>query len=123
MQFAGISSARQYVEAGKLRAIAVTGKQRNPAMPDVPTFDESGLPGIDADTYWGVYAPTGVPAAALATLNKAFTAALRSPMHAERLAALGYLPIANSVAEHTQQFRDMVARWTDVIEKAKIHTE
>ena len=123
MQFAGISSARQYVEAGKLRAIAVTGKQRNPAMPDMPTFDESGLPGIDADTYWGVYAPVGVPAAALATLNKAFTAALRSPMHAERLAALGYLPIANSVAEHTQQFRDMVARWTDVIEKAKIHTE
>jgi tripartite-type tricarboxylate transporter receptor subunit TctC len=123
MQFAGISSARQYVEAGKLRAIAVTGKQRNPAMPDVPTFDESGLAGIDADTYWGVYAPAGAPAAALATLNKAFTAALRSPMHAERLAALGYLPIANSVPEHTQQLRDMVARWTDVIEKAKIQTE
>jgi tripartite-type tricarboxylate transporter receptor subunit TctC len=123
MQFAGISSARQHVEAGKLRAIAVTGKQRNPAMPDVPTFDESGLAGIDADTYWGVYAPAGVPAAALATLNKAFTAAMRNPIHAERLAALGYLPIANSVPEHTQQFRDMVARWTDVIDKAKIQTE
>jgi tripartite-type tricarboxylate transporter receptor subunit TctC len=123
MQFAGISSARQHVEAGKLRAIAVTGKQRNPAMPDVPTFEESGLAGIDADTYWGVYAPAGVPPAALAMLNKAFTAALRSPTHAERLAALGYLPIANSVPEHTQQLGDMVARWTDVIEKAKIKTE
>lgn len=123
MQFAGISSARQHVEAGKLRAIAVTGKQRNPAMPDVPTFDESGLAGIDADTYWGVYAPAGVPAAALATLNKAFTAAMRSPVHAERLAALGYLPIANSAPEHTQQFRNMVVRWTDVIEKAKIQAE
>jgi tripartite-type tricarboxylate transporter receptor subunit TctC len=123
MQFAGISSARSHVEAGKLRAIAVTGKQRNPAMPAVPTFDESGLPGVDADTYWGLYAPAAVPPAAVAALNKAFTAALRSPAHAERLAALGFLPIANGAQEHTQQFRDMIARWTDVINKAKIQAE
>ena len=123
MQFAGISSARQHVEAGKLKAIAVTGKQRNPAMPAVPTFEESGVAGVDADTYWGLYAPAGVLPAALATLNKAFTAALRSPAHAERLAALGFLPIANGAAEHTQQFRDMIARWTDVIDQAKIKVE
>jgi tripartite-type tricarboxylate transporter receptor subunit TctC len=123
MQFAGISSARSHVEAGKLRAIAVTGKQRNPAMPTVPTFEESGLPGVDADTYWGLYAPAGVPPAALAALNKAFTSALRRPAHAERLAALGFLPIANGAQEHTQQFRDMIARWTDVINKAKIQAE
>jgi tripartite-type tricarboxylate transporter receptor subunit TctC len=123
MQFAGISSARQHVEAGKLRAMAVTGKQRNPAMPNVPTFDESGVAGIDADTYWGLYAPAGVPPAAVATLNKAFTAALRSPAHAERLAALGFIPIANAAAEHSQQLRDMVARWTEVIDKAGIKVE
>ena len=123
MQFAGISSVRSHVEAGKLRAIAVTGKQRNAAMPSVPTFDESGLPGVDADTYWGVYAPAGTPPAVLATLNKAFVSALRSPAHAERLAALGYLPIANGVQEHTQQFREMIARWSDLIDKAKIQAE
>ncbi len=123
MQFAGISSVRPHIAAGKLRAIAVTGKQRNPAVPEVPTFDESGLPGIDSDTYWGLYAPAGLPAAALATLNKAFTAAVRSPMHAERLAALGFLPIGNSATEHTRQFRDMVTRWTGVIDKAKIQIE
>jgi len=123
MQFAGISSARSQVEAGKLRAIAVTGRQRNPAMPGVPTFEESGLTGVDADTYWGVYAPAGVPAAVLATLNKAFVAALRSPAHAERLAALGFLPIANTVQEHTQQMQAMIARWTEVIDKAGIKVE
>lgn len=123
MQFAGISSARQHVEAGKLRAIAVTGKQRNPAMPNVPTFEESGVTGVDADTYWGLYAPAGTPPAALAALNKAFTAALRSPAHAERLAALGFIPIANSPAEHTRQFRDAIARWTEVIDKANIKVE
>jgi len=123
MQFAGISSVRSHVEAGKLRAIAVTGKQRNAAMPSVPTFEESGLAGVDADTYWGLYSPAGTPSAVVAALNKAFTAALRSPAHAERLAALGFLPIANSPQEHTQQFRDMIARWTDVIDKANIRTE
>jgi len=123
MQFAGISSARSQVEAGKLRAIAVTGKQRNPAMPSVPTFEESGLTRVDADTYWGVYAPAGVPPAVLARLNKAFVEALRSPAHAERLAALGFLPIANTVQEHTQQMQAMIARWTEVIDKAGIKVE
>lgn len=123
MQFAGISSARSHVEAGKLRAIAVTGKQRNPAMPRVPTFEESGLSGVDADTYWGLYSPAGVPPAVLAALNKAFVAAVRSPAHAERLAGLGFIPIGNSVQEHTQQMRAMIARWTDVIQKAGIKTE
>jgi len=70
-----------------------------------------------------LYSPAGTPSAVVAALNKAFTAALRSPAHAERLAALGFLPIANSPQEHTQQFRDMIARWTDVIDKANIRTE
>ena len=123
MQFAGISSARTYVEAGRLRALAVTNKTRNPAMPTVPTFEEFGLQGVDADSYWGVYAPSGVPAAVLATLNRHFIAALRSPAHAERLAALGYLPIANTPQEHTQQMQSMIARWTDVIDRLKINAE
>ena len=123
MQFAGISSARQHVEAGKLRAIAVTGKQRNPAMPTVPTFEESGLSGIDADTYWGAYAPASVPPAVVATLSKAFASAVRSPAHAERLAALGFVTIGNNAQEHTQQFRTMITRWTEVIDRAKIQAE
>ena len=123
MQFAGISSARSHVEAGRLRPIAVTGKQRNPAMPNVPTFDESGLPGIDADTYWGLYAPADTPAAALAALGKAFAAALKSPAHAEKLAALGFLPLGNSPQEHTQQMHNMIARWTEVIDRGKITAE
>ena len=123
MQFAGISSARTHVEAGRLRALAVTNKTRNPAMPAVPTFEEFGLQGVDADSYWGVYAPSGVPAATLAILNRHFVAALRSPAHAERLAALGYLPIANTPQEHTQQMQSMIARWTDVIDKLKINAE
>ncbi len=123
MQFAGISSARTHVEAGRLRALAVTSRERNPAMPTVPTFEEFGLKGVDADSYWGVYAPSGTPPAVLAALNRHFVAALRSPAHAEKLAALGYLPIANTQQEHTQQMQAMIARWIDVIDKLKISSE
>ncbi len=123
MSFSGISSSRQLVEAGKLRALALTGSQRNPAMPSVPTFEESGLKGLDADSYWGVYAPAGTPPAVLNTLQKAFASALRGPAHAERLAALGYQIIANTPEEHTKQMHAMVARWAEVIDKAGIKTE
>ena len=123
MSFSGISSSRQLVEAGKLRALALTGSQRNAAMPSVPTFEESGLKGLDADSYWGVYAPAGTPPAVLNTLQKAFASALRGPAHAERLAALGYQIIANTPEEHTKQMQAMVARWADVVDKAGIKTE
>ena len=123
MQFAGISSARSHVEAGKLRALAVTNVTRNPAMPNVPTFEEFGLKNVDADSYWGVYAPASTPPPVLAALNKHFVAAVRSPAHAEKLASLGYLPLANTYQEHTQQMQAMIARWTDVIERLKIKAE
>ena len=123
MQFAGISSARTHVEGGKLRAIAVTGKRRNPAMPTVPTFEEFGLKTVDADSYWGLYAPAATPPAVLAMLNRHFVNAMRSPVHAEKLAALGYLPIANTSQEHTQQMRMMIAHWIDVLDRLKITPE
>jgi tripartite-type tricarboxylate transporter receptor subunit TctC len=123
MQFTGISSGRPLVESGKLRALAQTGKQRNPAMPAVPTFDEAGLPGIDADTYWGLYAPAATPPAIVAEINRHFVAALKSPALAEKLAAMGFIPLANSPEDHTRQMREIVARWTQVIDKADIKPE
>ena len=123
MQFAGISSARSHVQAGKLRALAVTGRQRNPAMREVPTFDEMGLPGIEVDTFWGLYAPVAAPTAAISTLNRAFAGAMKNPALADRLADQGFIPIANSPQEHTRQMREMIARWIDVIERAKIRVD
>ena len=120
MQFAGISSAKQHVASGRLRAIALTGDGRNPAMPDVPTFAEMGVPGVDANSWWGVYAPAGTPPAVLAKLNAAFVKALKTPAIAQRAAALGYLPIANSPAAHTAQMKQMVGSWTKVVDKAGI---
>ncbi|MFN7751380.1 MAG: tripartite tricarboxylate transporter substrate binding protein [Pseudomonadota bacterium] len=123
MQFAGISTARPHVEAGKLRALAVTGRARNPAMREVPTFDELGVTGVEVDTFWGLYAPSATPAAAIATLNRAFVGAMKNPALADRLADQGFIPIANSPQDHTRQMREMIARWIDVIERAKIRVD
>jgi tripartite-type tricarboxylate transporter receptor subunit TctC len=120
MQFAGISTAKAHVDAGRLRAIAVTGKQRNPAMPNVPTFEEHGVLNLDADSFWGLYAPTGVPPATLGLIHKAFADAMKNPSHTEKLAALGYLVIANSPQEHNKQYQMLVSRFTEVIDRARI---
>ena len=122
MGFLGISSARQYVETGALRAIALTGHERNPGMPDLPTFAESKL-NVDANSYWGIYAPAGVPKPIIDQLNRAFAQALHRPENQKRLAELGYIPIANSPEEHSAQLRAMVEQWMTVVEKAKIQME
>lgn len=121
MMFGGISSARQLVQSGKLRAIAVTGKTRNASMPDVPTFAENGLD-VDASSYWGLYAPVGVPAAVLETVRGAFARALQDSDNVRKLTDLGFTPIGNSPQEHTQQMRAMIDLWKDVIDKAGVQT-
>lgn len=123
MSFSGISSARQYVERGQLRAMALTGDKRNPAMPEVPTFDESGLRGVDAESYWGLYAPAATPPEAVRALGEHMTKVLRSPQLQQRLADLGFEPIANSPTDSTAQMKQMVGYWTDFIAKAGIHVD
>jgi len=122
MMYGGISSARPYLESGKLNAIAITGNQRNPAVPDVPTFAELGLD-IQANSYWGIYAPTGVPGPVLDILSRAFAGTLQDPDVVKRLADLGYTPIGNSPDAHTEQLGSMVKLWEDVVQTANIKVE
>ncbi|MBN9538851.1 MAG: tripartite tricarboxylate transporter substrate binding protein [Alphaproteobacteria bacterium] len=123
MSFSGISSARQYIDGGQLRVLALTGDSRNPALPNVPTFREAGLAGVNAESYWGLYAPAATPPAVVKTLNQHFTRALKNPQLAQRLAELGYEPIANTPEEHTAQMKQMIGDWTAIIEKAGIRVE
>jgi tripartite-type tricarboxylate transporter receptor subunit TctC len=123
MSFSGISSSRQYVDAGQLRVLALTGEKRNAAMPSVPTFAESGLPGVNAETYWGLYAPAATPPEVVKVLNQHFVKALKSPQLAQRLGDLGYEPIATTPQEHTTQMKQMIGDWTAIIEKAGIRVE
>lgn len=120
MHFGGISSSRAQVEAGKVVAIGVTGSQRAPAMPDVPTLEESGVPGVTITSLWGVHAPAGTPIEARRKLQEAFVAAMQDPRVTKRLAALGYIPIGNTPEEHHTQTKELIEYWIDVGKKVKL---
>jgi tripartite-type tricarboxylate transporter receptor subunit TctC len=82
----------QQVKAGKLKLLAVGSPKRSPQYPDVPTMEEAGLKGFDADTWFGFYAPAGTPAAVVTRLNTEINKILRSPAFVERMNAIGGVP-------------------------------
>lgn len=113
--FDNLASALAQVKAGKLRAFAVTTPRRSEAMPDVPTMAESGLPGFDVSTWFGVFAPAGTPPAIVDRLNGSFTTALRSPEMRERLARMGAEPAPMPAAEFAQFVRSELAKYEKVV--------
>jgi tripartite-type tricarboxylate transporter receptor subunit TctC len=119
MQFGGISSARAFIEDGKLRAMALTGKRREPAMPDIPTFDELGVP-VDILSVWGVHTPAGTPIAVRRKLRDTLVDVMRTPTVSARMAELGYEMVGNTPEEHEQQTKELIAFWIDVATKVKI---
>lgn len=113
--FDNLASALPQVKAGKLLAFAVTTARRAEAMPDVPTMAESGLPGFDVSTWFGIFAPAGTPPAVVERLNKEFTAALRSPEMRERLARMGAEPAPMTPGDFQQFVRSEMAKYEKVV--------
>ena len=112
---AGFPSLIGYVQAGRLRSIAVTSRARSPVLPEVPTVDESGLPGYDVTSWYGLFAPPGTPAAIIDKLNAEVAAALKAPDVAERLAAMGAQAAPTTPAEFGRIVRSEIARWAPVV--------
>ncbi len=113
----------QHVRAGTLRALAVTTPRRFAAFPEIPTVLESGGPDISVEAWYGLLAPAGTPAPALARLHAAFTGALRRPEVVARIAALGFEPVGNAPEEMAAFMRTEAAKWRGVIEAAQIRIE
>lgn len=97
--FDNLPASLPHIQAGKLRALAVAGSQRSPALPNVPTMAEAGLPGYDVEPWFGVYGPAGLPAAVVQRLNTALVAALADPAIKDKLALAGFTPRSSSAAE------------------------
>jgi len=97
--FDNLPASLPHIQAGKLRALAVAGPQRSPALPQVPTMAEAGLPGYDVEPWFGVYGPAGLPAAVVQRLNTALVAALADPAVKDKLALAGFTPRSSSPAE------------------------
>jgi tripartite-type tricarboxylate transporter receptor subunit TctC len=111
----GIPTGLAQVQAGRLRAIAVTSGKRSPLLPDVPTVAESGLPGYDVQSWYGMFAAPSTPAEIIAKLNGEITAVLKAPDVVERLAKLGAEPAPTSPEGLGRIVRDEVKRWAKVV--------
>jgi tripartite-type tricarboxylate transporter receptor subunit TctC len=118
MMFAGISSTRQHVETGRLNAIAVTGAARSPALPNVPTFAESGLPGMSAETIWGFWAPTGTPPEIGERLAREVKEILAIPEIRARAIDLGFVPEGSTPAEFRERFARELATWGPIVRQS-----
>jgi tripartite-type tricarboxylate transporter receptor subunit TctC len=118
-----ISSALSYIKSGELKVLAVTTKQHTAIAPQWPTVAESGLPGFDAPLWVGLFAPSGVPAAIVQTLQKQVSAALQAPDVREQLAALGAEPVGMTSAEFAVRIKQDGARFMAIARTAQIQPE
>lgn len=116
----GIPAVLPLVQAGKLRAIAVTGSQRSAVMDKVPTVAESGLPGFDVTSWYGLFAPANTPPAIVAKVNKDLGDVLGSADIKERFAAMGAIPSVMRPDEFSQFVASEIAKWGKVIKAAGI---
>jgi tripartite-type tricarboxylate transporter receptor subunit TctC len=115
-----VPSAIANVKAGKLRALAVTTKRRISAAPEVPTFEEAGLPGYEAIGWFGAVAPSGVPTEIINRLNSEIRAALSAPDVRDKALSAGAEPFPTSPQEFAAMIRDETKKWGEVVKAANI---
>lgn len=118
--FDSVVSGMPHVKDGKLKALAVTSLKRSPLAPDVPTVAESGLPGFESNTWFGIYGPKGLPTDIVARLNTEFNKAIQSQDVKDRLAKLGAEPVGGTPAQFAAMVKQDSARWGKLIKDRKI---
>jgi tripartite-type tricarboxylate transporter receptor subunit TctC len=118
-----VPSAIAHVRAGKLRALAVTSKQRISAAPEVPTFEEAGVPGYEAIGWFGTVAPAATPRPIVNRLNAEIRAALAAPQIRERALAAGTEPLTNTPDEFAAMIREETKKWAEVIKAGGIRLQ
>ena len=115
VMFDNLPSSLPQIKAGKLRAIAVTSLKRSPALPDVPTISESGLPGFEASSWFGLLAPAGTPPAVVTRLNAEVNKWLQSPEGREQLLAQGAQAAGGTPEQFVAHIRAETDKWAKVV--------
>jgi tripartite-type tricarboxylate transporter receptor subunit TctC len=123
MQFATIAPTLANIRANQLRALAVSGRKRSDALPDLPTMDEAGVTGYDATLWFALVAPAGLPAPIAAKLNRETLDILNSAEMKEALAQQGLVPDSSTPDALATQIRGDIVKWRDVIAKTGIKAE
>ena len=118
--FNNILASVPQVKAGRVVALGVTTSRRSPALPDVPTIAEAGVPGFEATSWFGILAPAATPPAIVNKLNRQLVQIMTNPELVERLRGQGGDPVTNSPAEFTALMRAEIAKWGSVIKAGGI---
>ena len=118
IMFDNMPSAIQHVRAGKLRPIAVTTAKRSPELPDVPTIAESGVPGYEATSWFGLFAVAGTPAPIVTQLNKALVKVLNQPDVKAKIAAQGGEVVAETPEQFAAFIKAETAKWGKVVKES-----
>jgi tripartite-type tricarboxylate transporter receptor subunit TctC len=120
MVFSGVPALVPHIQSGRLRALAIGSLKRFPAIPDVPTFDEAGVKGYEATTWFGLMAPIRTPKEIVSRLNAEVVKIIASPEVSKRFVADGLEPIGGSEAEFARFIRDEITKYAKVIKAAGI---
>jgi tripartite-type tricarboxylate transporter receptor subunit TctC len=116
-------SAAQHIKGGKLRGLAVAGKERHPLIPDVPTFTEAGYGNYDMVYWFGLMAPAGLPPAVLARIQQGVARAVEQPKVIDVFAATGARAVARSSTDFSKKVQDESRLWKSVVIKSAIKIE
>ncbi len=121
--FPGLAAAVPHIRSGRVRPLAVTGLARHPQFKDIPTLDESGYKGFDAQQWYGVVGPAGMPAAVVRQLNDALAAVLAAPDLREKLSIEAVEPNPMSPEKFGEFMRADIARWTELAKARNIQLD
>ena len=123
MMFTDLTSSLPHVQAGKLRALAVTRLQRSTLVPDLPTLDEAGVKGFDMDSWMAMFVPAKTPPAIVARLNTETRKIIDNPQIKARIGALGFEAFSSSSGELGEFVKVQLVKWTKMIRDAGIEPE
>jgi len=118
LMFSAVSTVHPFTKAGKLRALGIGSLKRSVAAPEIPTIHESGYPGFEASTWYGVQVPAGTPRPVIATLYAEIARVLRQPDTAERLGAQGFDLVASTPEQFAAYVRAETVKWAEVVKKS-----
>jgi tripartite-type tricarboxylate transporter receptor subunit TctC len=115
MMFDNIPSSLPHIKSGKLRALATTGAKRDPALPDLPTLAEAGIPGYESGVWFGLMVAAGTPRDIVMKLNAAAVQATKSPEFIKRMTDLGYNIIPGTPEDMARAIQDELKRWAPIV--------
>lgn len=121
--FDNMSTAMSLAKGGQVRALAITSKQRSALMPELPTFDEAGIPGYEYHTWFGIWAPKSTPQPIIEKLHAEVRKALADPTIQQRIAATAGAPSTMALKEIDPFVKAEIAKWAEVVQRAGIKVE